>query len=115
MTITEAITSFPALDDVNPKQIEIAISRRYSYIDGSYEFSASVTKEVDIIAADLMMLVINNPEFTEGDLTIKYGTEEQIKALKATAKRIYDKYGDDAADTVYKTFQPGISNKSNLW
>lgn len=107
MTITEAIQSYPALEDVKQNLINKACLDRE--ISGDSSYSASVKESTDLIAADLMVLMATHPEFREGDLSIKYPASE----LKSMAKKIYDEYDDPKASTVFT--QPGVSNASNLW
>lgn len=107
MTITEAIKSYPALEDVKQNLINKACIDRE--ISGDSSYSASVKEKTELVAADLMVLMATHPEFREGDLSMKYTPAE----LKAMAKKIYDEYDDPKASTVFT--QPSVSNASNQW
>lgn len=87
MTVKQAILSFPGLSDIQDNFIEKILVDRS--VTGSADYTSSLSGTVALCAADLYMFIVNNPDITEGDLSIKKSAE-----LKATAKRLYRENGE---------------------
>lgn len=105
MTVKQAILSFPGLSDISDNFIEkIMVDRS---VTGSADYASSLSSTVALCAADCYMFIVNNPNFTEGDLSIQKSAE-----LKATAKRLYRENGEP--EKAAKLEVSGIS-RTNRW
>jgi len=87
MTVKQAILSFPGLSDIQDNFIDKLLVDRA--LMGSVDYVASMSGVVALCVADAYMFIVNNPDFSEGDLSIKKSAE-----LKATAKRLYRENGE---------------------
>jgi hypothetical protein len=87
MTVKQAILSFPGLSDISDNFIEKILVDRS--VTGSADYTSLLSETVALCAADCYMFIVNNPDISEGDLSMKKSAE-----LKATAKRLYRDNGE---------------------
>lgn len=90
MTVAQTILSFPGLEDVNPNFLEKTLIVRS--LNGADNYSAAVDKQVNLTAADLYVMVVNSPDFSENKLTISHPRS----FYTATAVRLYKENGEPA-------------------
>ena len=83
MTISEAILSFPGLEDVPANFLEKTLIVRS--LNGSDSYSKEIDKQVNLAAADLYVFIVNQPDFTENKLSMTYPRKYYIN----TAVRLY--------------------------
>jgi hypothetical protein len=88
MTVKQAILSFPGLSDIQDNFIEKVMVDRA--LVGSTTYTSSLSASVALCAADCYMHMINSPDISEGDLSIKLSRG----AMKASAKRLYRENGE---------------------
>lgn len=89
MTVSEAILSNPGLEDVSQVMLEKTLIVRS--INGADEFSANLDSAVNLATADLYIAVLNSPDFSEGNLSIKHARASML----ATAIRLYRENGEN--------------------
>lgn len=105
MTILEVIQSYPVLNDCNTNLInKVCLDRSLTSGDS---YSSNVRQTVELAVADLYVEMATSPDFSEGDLSIKYPREELLRR----AGEIYDKYGDPAGGQQ----KPKVRNGSQFW
>ncbi len=104
MTIEDALKSNPVFAYVPDDVIELACINRS--VEMTDDYSISRLKDLELISADLYMVIVLTPEFREGGLDVKYNTED----LKLRASNIYLKHGDDKlSDTGFRNVDLGIT------
>ncbi len=91
MTVLEAIQSNPLFSDLEESTIQFALDSRS--IDGAATYAESSLKDVELVSADLYFNKSLLPEFKEGQLSVKYDSDQ----LRKRALTIYNKYEDDKA------------------
>lgn len=104
MTVKQAILSFPGLSDIKDNFIEKLLVDRA--LTGSVDYVASMSGDVALCAADCYMYLVNNPDFSEGDLSITMSRGQMIK----TAKQLYRENGEP--EKAAKLEVSGISRTS---
>lgn len=105
MTVKEAIQANPVLANVPDAHIDSSLLGRS--INGSALYDPSSLKDVELVSADLYFDLATLPEFSEGQLSIKY----DVKVLKDRARAIYRKYSDPKLDEIGPTpINVGISS-----
>lgn len=97
MTVLEAIQSNPVFVNVPVNHIETLMVGRS--VDGSAEYGVSSLKDVELVTADLYVAIATQPEFSEGNLSIKYDTA----ILQKRALNLYLKHDDDKASELGPT------------
>ena len=109
MTISEAILSFPGLEDVSANFLTKTLTTRA--LVGTGEYSAEVDKSVNLAAADLYVFVGNAPDFTENKLSITYPRSFYLK----TAARLYTDNGEPEKASSLKIKIVIRGKASNKW
>lgn len=92
MTFFDAVISNPLFSDIPKEQVALLLTSRG--FEGGEAFSPSRTKELELISADLYVLLALGPEYSEGSLSVKY--DRQV--LLSRAKGIYRKFNDPKLD-----------------
>lgn len=109
MTLLEAIGSNPLSGDVSKEQLELLLTSRG--FDGQETFSPAKRRELELLNADLYVLLALGPEYSEGSLSVKYD-----KALLISrAKGIYRKYNDPKGDELQARLHVCASHPKQLW
>jgi hypothetical protein len=90
MTVAQTILSFPGLEDINPTFLEKTLIVRS--LNGADNYSAAVDTQVNLAAADLYVVVVNSPDFSENKLSITHPRS----FYTATAVRLYRENGEPA-------------------
>lgn len=106
MTIKEAILSYPGLSDIPDNYIEKVLVDRA--VTGTTTYAPSHKATAALCAADCFMAVVNNPDFSEGKLSIKMSRGY----LTAMAESLYRDNGEtDNADKL----KIGVGNAKAEW
>lgn len=105
MTITEVIQSYPALADVRDIFLQKTLLDRG--LNGGWKYDPVHKNAVDLCVADLYTRMVNEPDFSEGELSIKYPRE----AMLATAQRIYNATGETETGTERQATMKDASSK----
>lgn len=87
MTIKETILSFPGIGDLEAFAEKIMTDRQ---IDGSKAYDSSLREKINLCAADLYVFGVNQADFSEGRLSIKYSRRSFVKM----AKKLYFENGE---------------------
>ena len=104
MTIEDALKANPVFKFVPDDIIEVAAVGRSVEITDDYD--SSKTKDLELISADLYLTIATTPEFSEGDLSVKYDAE----LLKTRAANIYLKHQDEkASEFGFRKLELGIT------
>jgi len=90
MTIKEAILSYPGLSDIPDNYISKVLIDRSVASDGAADYALTQKATAALCAADCYMAVVNNPDFSEGRLSIKYSRGRLI----AMAESLYRDNGE---------------------
>jgi len=91
MTITEAIQSFPGLEDVPENYLTKVLTDR-SVSDGTASYTLSHKATVGLCAADLYTAIVASPDFSEGKFSLKYSRGY----LLSMARSLYMNNGEAA-------------------
>jgi hypothetical protein len=106
MTVLEVIRSYPVLDDCNTNLItKVCLDRNLTSGDS---YASGLRQSVELAVADLYVEMANSPDFSEGQLSIKYPRESLLKRAEA----IYRKYNDPAISQIRKS---AVRNGSQFW
>tara|TARA_R110000744_G_scaffold195512_1_gene314544 strand:+ start:8383 stop:8703 length:321 start_codon:yes stop_codon:yes gene_type:complete len=89
MTLIEAVKANPSIVAVPEETILAAFIGRD--IDHTEDYVFAQKKNVELVSADIYVAIANQPNFTEGALSVTYNP----KVLMARARNIYLKYEDD--------------------
>lgn len=109
MNITEAILSFPGLDEISATAVQRVLAIRT--VNGADEFSAQNSQQVNLCAADLYVELVNQPDFGEGSLSITHSRKHYL----STAARLYRENGE-TAKAINLSKSINVSGKSvNKW
>jgi len=108
MTISEAILSFPGLEDTSANFLTKVLTVRS--ISGAGTYSDEVDTKVNLCAADLYAFVGNRPDFSENKLSETYPRSYYI----STARSLYNANGEpEKASALNKIVVPrGKANSS---
>lgn len=88
MTFEDAIKANATFVNVPDNAIQLAFIKRD--IEITDDFTNDKLEELELVSADLYLELATNPEWKEGDLSVKYDT----KILMRRASNIYRKYDD---------------------
>ena len=108
MTITEAIQSFPGLEDVPGNYLTKVLTDR-SVSDGTVDYTLTHKVTVELCAADCYVAIVASPDFSEGKLSIKMSRGEML----SRARSLYLNNGE-AANANNLAVGKG-SAKANWW
>lgn len=92
MTIKEAILSFPGLSDLPDDYITKVLVDRSIANDGAATYAIDDRTTVALCAADSYVAVVNNPDFSEGRLSIKMTRGYILN----TAAQLYRDHGESS-------------------
>lgn len=106
MTIEDALKSNPIFKYVPDDMIEVACVGRD--IEMTDDYGTDRVKDLELISADLYIVIATTPEFTEGDVSVKYDKE----ILKTRASNIYLKYQDAKLSEIgFRKIELGITKQ----
>lgn len=99
MTVTEAILSFPGLENTNPLFLEKTLLARNLFKDDDYNVSKDGS--INLAAADIFSAAVSAPDFSEGNLSVKYPRSFMI----SQACKLYRENGEPAkAESLSRKF-----------
>lgn len=94
MTLFEAIKANPVFANISDNLVEsVLIGRGF---DGSTDYTGSTeqVRMLELVTADLYVMISNQPSWKEGQLSVTYNNS----ALLNRALYLYGKYNDDAGN-----------------
>jgi len=107
MLIREVILSEVRVD-IDETALKRVLKDRSLNGDGQYQ--SENAQDVNLAIADCMVIAARNPDFSEGDLSVKVPRAH----LKAEARRLYFENGEPAKAEALRLKIKGI-NLSNKW
>lgn len=109
MTVQETILSFPGLSDFPVNYLTSILDSRT--IDGTAESGTIEPKLLNLAIADTLVMAVNQPDFTENKLSIKYPRAYFIN----TARQLYAFNGEnDKANSLISVKVPR-GRAANIW
>ena len=109
MTVAQTILSFPGLEDINPTFLEKTLVVRS--LNGADNFSAALDTQVNLAAADLYVVVVNSPDFSENKLSVTHPRSYYTK----TAARLYNENGEPAKAKALTNITIKGGRANNTW
>jgi hypothetical protein len=106
VTVKEVILDYSGLSDVTDNFTEKVMADRE--VTGSATYSSSNKTEVALCAADLYMMQVTSPDFSEGKFSMKMSRGAMIRAAQIL-------YRENGEGTKADSMAPGAGKAKTSW